>query len=234
MVGRLLGAVERRLSHASVVATLALLVAFACACGSADPQAERQARIKAALARLERGFEREKAQLRARVLSELEASPVKGLRVTGKEIELERKERLRRAELVINAPRPKGVTSAEWNAAIARDAQLDELILSATPSGGPSGIEVATPAAVASAGGRALSEYDAGKRAVAESGCLACHKIGANGNAGPGPNLTHVGARLPKQAIARTLVNPTAPMPSFKHLPPARFHAIVVFLSELK
>ncbi len=32
-----------------------------------------------------------------------------------------------------------------------------------------------------------LAEYEAGKQVVAQSGCLACHKIGENGNAGPGP-----------------------------------------------
>ena len=42
---------------------------------------------------------------------------------------------------------------------------------------------------------------------------------------GPGPNLTKIGDRLPRQAIARTLVNPTAPMPSFKNLPPKKFNA---------
>ena len=31
-----------------------------------------------------------------------------------------------------------------------------------------------------------------GKKAVAQCGCLACHKIGENGNAGPGPNLTKI------------------------------------------
>jgi hypothetical protein len=46
--------------------------------------------------------------------------------------------------------------------------------------------------------------------------------------------LTNIGARLPRQAIARTLVNPTAPMPSFKNLPPNKFQAIVGFLSQLK
>ncbi len=71
-------------------------------------------------------------------------------------------------------------------------------------------------------------------KVVAQSGCLACHKIGDNGNAGPGPDLTHIASRLPRQAIARTLVNPTAPMPSFKNLPPKKFEAIVNFLSQLK
>jgi ubiquinol-cytochrome c reductase cytochrome b subunit/menaquinol-cytochrome c reductase cytochrome b/c subunit len=101
-------------------------------------------------------------------------------------------------------------------------------------AGSPTAIEMATPARITQAGGTALAEYEAGKKVVAQSGCLACHKIGDNGNAGPGPNLTHIASRLPRQAIARTLVNPTAPMPSFKNLPPQKFTAIVNFLSQLK
>jgi len=101
-------------------------------------------------------------------------------------------------------------------------------------TGSPTAIELGTPTAVRSAGGATQAEYEAGKLVVAQSGCLACHKIGDNGNAGPGPNLTHIAARLPRQAIARTLVNPTAPMPSFKNLPPNKFQAIVNFLSQLK
>ena len=77
-------------------------------------------------------------------------------------------------------------------------------------------------------------QYQKGKEVAAASGCLACHKIGDNGAAGPGPNLTKVGARLPRTAIARTLINPTAPMPSFKNLPPQKFRAAVEFLSQLK
>ena len=41
--------------------------------------------------------------------------------------------------------------------------------------------------AVAQAGGAVLAEYEEGRKVVAQSGCLACHKIGDNGNAGPGP-----------------------------------------------
>ena len=44
-------------------------------------------------------------------------------------------------------------------------------------------------------------------------------------------------ARLPRQAIARTLLNPTAPMPSFSGLQrdsPEKFNALVNFLSQLK
>ncbi len=101
-------------------------------------------------------------------------------------------------------------------------------------AGSPTAIEMTTPTAVKQAGGTALAEYEAGKKVVAQSGCLACHKIGDNGNSGPGPNLTNIASRLPRQGIARTLVNPTAPMPSFKNLPPKKFTAIVNFLSQLK
>ena len=84
------------------------------------------------------------------------------------------------------------------------------------------------------AGGQTLAEFEAGRKVVVGSGCLACHKIGDNGNSGPGPDLTHIASRLPRQGIARTLVNPTAPMPSFRNLPPAKFKAVVNFLSQLK
>jgi quinol---cytochrome c reductase cytochrome c subunit, bacillus type len=101
-------------------------------------------------------------------------------------------------------------------------------------AGSPTVIELKTPASVKQAGGTILSEFEAGKKVVAQSGCLACHKIGDNGNGGPGPDLTHIAARLYPQGIARTLVNPTAPMPSFKELPPEKFKNIVTFLSQLK
>src|SRR5260370_42409797 len=101
-------------------------------------------------------------------------------------------------------------------------------------AGDPTTIGTATPQRIVRAGGATLAEYEAGKAVVAQTGCLACHKIGENGNDGPGPNLTHVAARLPVLAIARTLVNPTAPMPSFKNLPANKFNAAVAFLSQLK
>jgi quinol---cytochrome c reductase cytochrome c subunit, bacillus type len=101
-------------------------------------------------------------------------------------------------------------------------------------AGSPTAIEMVTPAAIVQGGGRSLAEYEAGKQVIAQSGCLACHKIGENGNDGPGPNLSHIGSRLPSAGIARTLVNPTAPMPSFKNLPPEKFAAAVYFLSQLK
>ena len=101
-------------------------------------------------------------------------------------------------------------------------------------AGSPTVIELPTPSAIVKAGGNTLAEFEAGKLVVAQTGCLACHKIGDNGNSGPGPELTHIGSRLPRLGIARTLVNPTAPMPSFKNLPPKKFDAAIFFLSELK
>jgi menaquinol-cytochrome c reductase cytochrome b/c subunit len=77
------------------------------------------------------------------------------------------------------------------------------------------------------------AEYEPGKLVAAQSGCLACHKIGENGNDGPGPNLTKIGARLPAAAIRRTLENPTAPMPSYRGLPEEKKSALVAFLSQL-
>jgi menaquinol-cytochrome c reductase cytochrome b/c subunit len=108
------------------------------------------------------------------------------------------------------------------------------LTYSGANAGSPTVIEMTTPARVAQAAGPELAEYEAGKKVVAQSGCLACHKIGENGNSGPGPDLSHIAARLPRQGIARTLVNPQAPMPSFKNLPPKKFTAIVNFLAQLK
>ena len=80
-------------------------------------------------------------------------------------------------------------------------------------------------------------QYEAGKDVAAASGCLGCHKIGENGNAGPGPPLTKIDARLGRPAIARTLTNPTSPMPPFTALKqnhPQEFNELVNFLSSLK
>jgi quinol-cytochrome oxidoreductase complex cytochrome b subunit len=76
-------------------------------------------------------------------------------------------------------------------------------------------------------------QFEAGKLVVAQSGCLACHKIGENGNDGPGPHLTDIGDKLQPAAIRRTLDNPTAPMPSFAGLPEEKKAALVAFLAQL-
>jgi menaquinol-cytochrome c reductase cytochrome b/c subunit len=104
-------------------------------------------------------------------------------------------------------------------------------------AGPPTQIDMKTPARITAQGGQTLAQYEKGKLVVAQSGCLACHKIGENGNDGPGPNLTDIASRLPSQAIARTLINPTAPMPSFAGLQrtsPDKFNALVAFLGQLR
>ena len=90
-------------------------------------------------------------------------------------------------------------------------------------AGSPNAIDLKVP-----------QQFEAGKLVAAQSGCLACHKFGENGNDGPGPNLTKIGGRLPKEAIARTLRNPTSPMPPYGNLPPEKFTALVNFLAQMK
>jgi menaquinol-cytochrome c reductase cytochrome b/c subunit len=80
---------------------------------------------------------------------------------------------------------------------------------------------------------KVAKKYEAGKLVMAQSGCLACHKVGENGNDGPGPHLTTIADRLPKAAIRRTLENPTAPMPSYAGLPEDKKTALVDFLAQL-
>ncbi len=114
---------------------------------------------------------------------------------------------------------------ATW-AGIATIAAMAFLTIEGALAGAPSDIELATP-----------TRYEEGRAAVAASGCLGCHRIGENGNGGPGPELTEIGARLPKQAIARTMLNPTAPMPSYVMLQktePEKFDELVSYLGSLK
>lgn len=95
-------------------------------------------------------------------------------------------------------------------------------------------LELPIPPAVKQAGGREQREFEAGKLVVAQSGCLACHRIGDNGNRGPGSNLTHIGAKLSEREIAHALVDSRAPMPSFSRLPAQKSHDIVRFLALLR
>ncbi|MFL5908076.1 MAG: c-type cytochrome, partial [Solirubrobacterales bacterium] len=76
-------------------------------------------------------------------------------------------------------------------------------------AGPPSQVDLKTSAAL-----------EPGQEVVAQSGCLACHKLGDNGNDGPGPELTHIGARLPSNAIARSLEVGPSIMPSYSGLTP--------------
>ncbi len=104
-------------------------------------------------------------------------------------------------------------------------------------AGSPNQVDLKPPATLDAT---QVATFNAGKLVVGQSGCLACHKIGDNGNDGPGPQLTHIGQKLRPDAIASTLRNPTAPMPSFKNLAQQdlvnhthKFQDLVGFLSEL-
>ena len=98
-------------------------------------------------------------------------------------------------------------------------------------AGAPTQLNIAPPKNVMQNAAN-LKLFNAGRLAIAQSGCEGCHKIGEDGNDGPGPVLTHIGSRLPRAAIARTLVNPTAPMPSFKGQPASKFAPITYTLSQ--
>jgi quinol---cytochrome c reductase cytochrome c subunit, bacillus type len=101
-------------------------------------------------------------------------------------------------------------------------------------AGSPNTVDMKPPANLTTA---QIQTFNAGKLVVGQSGCLACHVIGDNGNNGPGPPLTKIGDKLRPAAIASTLINPTAPMPSFKQLSqqsPEKFSNLVNFLAELQ
>ncbi len=101
-------------------------------------------------------------------------------------------------------------------------------------AGSPNSVDMKPPANFTA---QQKAVFNAGKLVVGQSGCLACHQIGDNGNNGPGPPLTHIGSKLRPAAIASTLRNPTAPMPSFQGLAqndPQKFQNLVNFLSELQ
>jgi menaquinol-cytochrome c reductase cytochrome b/c subunit len=108
------------------------------------------------------------------------------------------------------------------------------LTYSGAVTGSPNSVDLKPPSGLTA---QQAAVFHAGELVVGQSGCLACHVIGENGNSGPGPPLTHIGSKLPPAAIASTLRNPTAPMPSFKGLAqnsPQKFQNLVNFLSMLQ
>jgi quinol---cytochrome c reductase cytochrome c subunit, bacillus type len=116
-------------------------------------------------------------------------------------------------------------------AGIATIAAMAYLTYSGANTGSPNTVDMKPPSNLTAA---QTAVFERGKLVVGQSGCLACHVIGDNGNSGPGPNLTHIGALVPPQAMASTLINPTPPMPSFRNLPKQKFADLVGFLSELQ
>ncbi|MGH2745080.1 MAG: c-type cytochrome [Thermoleophilaceae bacterium] len=110
-------------------------------------------------------------------------------------------------------------------AGIATIAAMTYLSVLGALAGSPTEIELATQ-----------PQLEEGKEITASAGCLGCHKIGENGNT-LGPNLTDVGDRLGQDAIARTLVNPTSPMPPYTELlekNPEQFNKLVEYVASLK
>ncbi len=110
-------------------------------------------------------------------------------------------------------------------AGIATIAAMTYLSVLGALAGSPTEIELATK-----------PQYEEGKEITASAGCLGCHKIGENGNT-LGPNLTEIGSTLGRDAIARTLENPTAPMPSyanFRKTNPEEFDKLVQYVASLK
>ncbi len=77
-------------------------------------------------------------------------------------------------------------------------------------------------------------QYEAGKLVVAQSACLACHKIGDSGNGTLAPDLTHIGSRIPRAAILRSLEAGPSIMPSFQSLGQKKLNEVADFLSYLK
>jgi menaquinol-cytochrome c reductase cytochrome b/c subunit len=90
-------------------------------------------------------------------------------------------------------------------------------------AGPPSSIDLKVPA-----------QYEAGKEVVAQSGCLACHKIGDSGNGTLAPDLTHIGSRIPRNAILRSLRAGPSIMPTFQSLGQKKLNEVADFLSYLK
>jgi menaquinol-cytochrome c reductase cytochrome b/c subunit len=75
--------------------------------------------------------------------------------------------------------------------------------------------------------------YEPGKEVVQQAGCLSCHKLGENGNNGPGVELTHIGSRIPQSAIIRSLQIGPGIMPSYEDLPPKKQQDAAEFLASL-
>src|SRR5947209_15401537 len=100
-------------------------------------------------------------------------------------------------------------------AGIATIAAMAYLTFGGADTGSPNSVDLKPPSSLTA---QERQVFVAGEEVVGQSGCLACHVIGSNGNNGPGPALTHIGALRSAGAIASTLRNPTPPMPSFKDL----------------
>lgn len=89
--------------------------------------------------------------------------------------------------------------------------------------GPPSEIELATS-----------PQYEQGKEIVAQSGCLACHSIGENGSEGGlGPDLTEIGAKIPRRAIKQSIEIGPGIMPAFRGFGEKDLNTVADYLASL-
>src|SRR5687767_15189070 len=100
-------------------------------------------------------------------------------------------------------------------------------------AGSPTAIEMDPPPSVVAEGEERVAQFEEGKQVVAQSGCLACHKIGENGNDGPGPELTHIAERIPRAAIIRSLNVGPGIMPAYDGLSEEKLNQAADFLASL-
>lgn len=117
----------------------------------------------------------------------------------------------------------------------AREAGIDcpalESVADAPPDpSDPNEVEIEAPAG---ASAEEVAVFERGKRVLAQSGCLACHRVGEDGG-DLGPDLTAVGHRLSPDQLAEILVNPVSPMPSFRRLPAGKRADLVAFMADLR
>jgi menaquinol-cytochrome c reductase cytochrome b/c subunit len=117
-------------------------------------------------------------------------------------------------------------------AAVATVAGMAYLSVLGALAGSPTEIDLEVQAASPQERG----VLERGRAVTAANGCLGCHKIGENGNT-LGPSLTTIGDRLGRDAIVRTLLNPTKPMPPYRSLRednPKQFDELVRYIGSLK
>src|SRR5437763_638263 len=108
-------------------------------------------------------------------------------------------------------------------AGITTIAAMAYLTYSGAHTGSPNSVELKAPSTLTAS---QQKSWHAGADVVGESGCLACHVIGENGNNGPGPALTHIANTVPTAQIASKLRKQTPPMPTFTDLPRAQCNAL--------
>ncbi|MCB0858933.1 MAG: cytochrome c, partial [Solirubrobacterales bacterium] len=78
-------------------------------------------------------------------------------------------------------------------------------------------------------------QYERGQLIVAESGCLACHAIGDAGvHGGLGPDLSDIGANVPREAIKQSVAIGPGIMPSFQGLGEENLNAVADYLASLQ